>query len=309
MVYERAKTLIDELTKRIGVGGSGVLKRFPPMDYIGRLDNYPAGAHYKYVSLEVKTLCTEITGAAGEPVLELYHQLVMAMLVLRAKDSARLNELPPAVREMFEINFDRILKQIEGGRAKPGYYLYSGDKFNKDMGMCRLTMIPAGAQKVYVGRLSRGFLFRGGIGQFFKGLFMVLFQTGGFQPVYRMHTDSRDRHLMKEFNPEGWVRFYKHTAALMKTDTHIKAVCGTSWFFDPAIETISPELAYLRETALAAGAKIFCAGTHDGAVRDATFMAPKRIKLYKEGKYHPKAYIMIFSRKKLLKWVADEAEA
>jgi hypothetical protein len=308
MAFESEKKLGDQLRGTITANSPGLLDRFPVEEYIRCLDEYPSTAHYKYVGPRINDLCSRIIEKSDKKIMELYHQLVMVTLITGARDHPALLKLPDDVRQLFTINFTRILKLIEAGRAKPGYFLYPEDKFTKDLGICRLSMIPLGAQKVYTGRMSRRFLFKGGWGQFWRGLRMVLFETKGFQPIYRMHTDSRDRDLMKEFNAEGWVRFYKRTAELLKIKKNIKGVCGTSWFFDPVIKDISPELAYLRDIALKSGARIFRTATSEGTVRDALFMAPARIKLHTEGKYKPKAFIMVFPRKQLLKW-AENSEA
>lgn len=307
MVFERAKKLVDRLTDSINAMDLGILEQFPVREYIDSLEQYPVTAHYKYVSPHVESLCAGIIEMSDKRVMELYHQLVMATLLVKARDLPGLLNSPGDVRELFRMNFDRILRMIEGGRAKPGYFLYPGDKFTKDLGICRLSMIPLGAQKVYTGRMSRGFLFKGGWSQFWRGLRLILLETKGFQPIYRMHTDSRDRDLMKEFNADGWLRFYRRTAELLKINPKIKGVCGTSWFFDPIIKEISPELAYLREIALKSGARIFRTATTEGTINDALFMAPKRMKLHKEGKYRPRAFIMVFPRKQLLKWAREQS--
>lgn len=254
-------------------------------------------------------MCTGIGNMAGTAELERYHRLVLVELIHRARERPELDRLPLDLQEIFHINFDRILKKIESGRVKDGYYLYSEDKFNKDLSICRLKMIPLGAQKVYAGRMSRSFLFRGGPGQFFKGLKMILFDTCGFTPVYRMHTDSRDRDLMKEFNPDGWLRFFQRTAALLKVNPHVKGLCGSSWFFDPALKDISPEITYIRDLALQCGARIYNQGTNEGAVKDATFMNRNRMELYKEGKYLPKNFLMVLPRNILINWAESREGA
>lgn len=301
-VFDRAGKLELQLIVRIDQAAKGLVNRFPPGQYIAYLDRYPLTAHYRYVSPEVREWCAGIVQKSSEKVLELYQQLVLVKLIAGARQHWRMQKLPPDVQALTWVNFQRIVKKIDNGRAKPGYYLYSEEKFHKDLGMCRLTMIPVGAQKVHVGRMPRGFLLKNGWRQFFRGLALVLFETRGFQPVYRMHTDSRDRDLMKEFNPDGWVRFFRRAAELLKVNKNIKGLCGSSWFFDPRLKEISPELAYLHEMVLDAGGFLFYQGTSEGTVRDATFMSPGRIRLHKEGKYQPVSYVMVFPRKRLIKW-------
>jgi len=298
---KKAKELIDRLTSEIDSTGEELLTHFPVERYIDHLEHYPPTAHYRYVGPHVRSYCDRIIRESGEKVMESYHQLVLATLVSRAPHRPELLKLPEDIQQLYRLNFTRILEQIEGGRSTEGYYLYPGDKFCKDLGICRTTMIPLGAQKVYPGRMPRGFLLKKGLRQFLRSLYLLLFETRGFKPVYRMHMDSRDRDLMKEFNPEGWKRFYDRTAKLLEMNENIKGICGSSWFFDPVLKEISPELSYLRELAEERGARFFNLGPSEGDVKDATFMSPKRIKLHKEGKYTPVGYMMVLPRKQLLK--------
>ncbi len=298
---KKARELVERLKAAINRGSEGLLAQFPVERYIEYLEHYPSAVHYRYVSPRVGEYCGGIIGKSGEKVMELYHQLMLAALVVRAPRQPELLKLPEDIQGLYRVNFERILKQIDGGRAKEGYYLYPGDKFCKDLCICRLVMTPAGAQKVYPGRMPRGFIFKSGPGQFLRGLYLLLFETRGFKPVYRMHMDSRDRELMKEFNPDGWKRFFERAAELMKINKNIKGLCGSSWFFDPVLKEISPELSYLREVAEERGARFFSLGPSEADVKDATFMSPKRIRLHKEGKYMPVGYMMVIPRKQLLK--------
>lgn len=270
--------------------------------YMRELQKYPRYRHYKFVSPEVMALTAEITAQGGSGMLEVCHRLVLARLMREALEKDGLRAFPADIADIFLKNFERIASRLEAGQYKEGYYLYEEDKFNKDLSICRLSMIPLGAQKVYAGRMSRGLLFRGGIRQFWMALKMILTGTRGFCPIYRMHTDSRDRHLMSEFNPEGWLRFYRRAAELLECNPKVKGVCGTSWFWDPALKEVSPELAYLRETALACGGQVFRQGESGGAVKDALFMSRKRQELYQEGKYRPESFAMVLPRSSLLRW-------
>lgn len=306
-IFKKAGELVTRLETEINGTDENLLKKFPVNRYIDYMDGYPYTAHYRYVGPNVSELCDVIIEMSGKKMMELYHQLLLVTLVAGAREKPGLLEIPADIRELFYLNFRRIMEPIESGRAKEGYYLYPGDKFCKDLGVCRLTMIPGGAEKVYVGRIPRKFLFTNGLRQFFRGLGFLLFETGGLKPVYRMHMDSKDRDLMKEFNPDGWLRFYKRMAQLLKMNTKIRGVCGGSWFFDPQLKEISPELGYLREIVLDGGGRFFRLGVSEGDTRDAAFMSPKRIRLYKEGKYTPVSYLMIFPREKLLKW-SDERD-
>ncbi|MCP4150477.1 MAG: hypothetical protein GY757_22205 [bacterium] len=308
MVFDRAEKVRALLVDELNAENSELLTQLPVETYIHLLEQYPKASHYKHISPEIDEFCKKIIRFSSEKTLETYHRLVLAVLIVSAQNHPKLKNLPDEFQQLFQFNFKRIVKKLESRRAKAGYYLYTEDKFDKDLGVCRLNIIPAGAQKVYPCRMSRRFLLKGGLKQFVQGSKMVLLETGGFEPIYKMHTDSRDKDLMKEFNPEGWLNFFKRVAKLLEVNTNIIGLCGSSWFFDPKISEISPELKYLRETTEKIGAHIFKQGTSEGAVRDATFMSPYRIKLHEDGKYIPTSYLMVLPRKTLIKWFEENGK-
>ncbi len=302
MIYHRARKIRDQLSRELSEAHPDIMVPYPVERYVDQLDRYPAYSHYKYVGPQIREICEKIAGLTGEEILEQYHSLLMVTLIDWAERNPALLNLPQEVQRIYAKNFDRIVSKIEKGNAKKGSYLYSDDKFNKDLLVCRLLLIPLGSQKVYAGRMSRGFLFRGGLSQFTEGLSMVLFETHGFQPVYRMHTDSRDRDLMKEFNPDGWAAFFRRAAELLRFNKGVKALCGSSWFFDPTIVEHSSELAYIRKLAAECGAHFYRQGSTPGAVKDALFMSRKRQQLYDEGKYVPVSYLMVLPRGRIIAW-------
>ncbi len=117
-----------------------------------------------------------------------------------------------------------------------------------------------------------------------------------------MHTDSNDPELLSEFNEIGWQEFYIRVAELMKINTSIKGIYGGSWFFDPDLEEISPRLSYLRKIPIENGGRFFYTGSNEHDIKLSTLKSKTRKKLYQEGKYLPKSYLLIWSRTKLLAW-------
>lgn len=277
-----------------------ILKKIPTEIYINAIFKYPQYISHKYINKKIKQIILIIEEMSDLSTLESYHKLILIYLIERSIDGDLLNTFPLEIKNLFLNNFELIIEKIKSPRAKKGFFLYSEEKFNKFMAISRLKMIPCGAQKVYAGSLPKKFLFQGDVFQFFKGIYLIL-KTGGRKPFFKMHTDSTDRHLMKEFNPDGLDAFFKRIEILMKRQTQIKGICGSSWFFDPALKEISPELSYIREISESYGASFFDLGSNKGIIKDATFMSPKRIKLYKQGEYIPNAFLMIITRKALLK--------
>ena len=182
------------------------------------------------------------------------------------------------------------------------FFLFSNDKFCKDVSTCMLSLIPAGRQKIHLDGIARRFVFKSGALQAVKLLSFILFELGGFKPLYHMHSDNRDRDLLKEFNFEGTKRFYLRVAALLKLNARIRGVFGIGWLNDPQLENISPELWRSVEYVVNNGGKLFNLGASSTAKRGATMLSSKRKRLYEEGKYVPKDYMLVWSRKRILSW-------
>jgi len=80
----------------------------------------------------------------------------------------------------------------------------------------------------------------------------------------------------------------------------IKGVYGTSWYYDPKVEEVSPKLAYIREIGKRFEVRFFYMGTNEHCINDATLKSPTRRKLFQEGKYLPTNYLLIVPRRKLI---------
>jgi len=304
MIDERTNLQKEKVIELLNKSSPNLLTEFPIDNYISILRSYPSLTHYNYIDQGISKIISNIDKVHGSINLERYNQLLLVTLIQEISYQKDFQKLPEEVKSLIESNLNKIIKKLEGRQDGNGYYLNGNDKFQKDLSISLLRMIPLGAQKVTLGKLSRGFLVKGGLNQFISGIGTIIFEIGGFGPIYHMHMDSRDRELVMEFNQNGWIRFYKRLAELLKINSEIKGVTGSSWFFDPVLEKISPELNYLRETAFQCGGKIFYMGPSKGAVKDATFMSPKRLKLYKEGSYKPSNYIVVISRNKLITWAS-----
>jgi hypothetical protein len=150
--------------------------------------------------------------------------------------------------------------------------------------------------------LSPRVLFANRPGAFFEAMRFVTCELRGVMPVYAMHTDLNDAELLREFCPDGWIRFYRRVASLLEKQAEVKGIFGTSWFFDPKLESISPHLTYLRTIVTNNGGAVFYGGSSCQAVKDATLKSRTRRRLYEEKKYLPASYTVIWPRRKLISW-------
>jgi hypothetical protein len=304
--FERTAILKNRIIDEITNMHDGLLQDFPINKYIDLCIKIPQIGGYRYVSSEVKEICKKINYKSNEQILELYHMLVLIELILLAQNELKKKKLPEDVKLLYHKNFQGIIKRIETKNENTGFYLYSNDKFCKDISVCRLWMIPCGAQKIHLGRISKKFIFKRGFQQFFRGLALLLVELGGgFKPIYRMHTDTHDRDLLAEFNPEGSLRFYLRVAEILKINKEVKGICGASWMNDPQLKNISPEIWQHNEFAYQNGGQVFYLGSNIKDIIDATYVSSKRKRLYEKGKYLPTRYLFIWSRGKLIKWANE----
>lgn len=279
-----------------------LLERFPIRDYVALLARYPQRGAYGHVSRGVRNLVGAIRTQMGEESLQDYHRLLLLHLILRAPERLEQMRLTDELRERTERNLARIAATIESD-PEAAFYTYSEDRFRKELAVCRLALIPAGAQKIHLDRLPLRTLALHAP----RGTLRLVAELGGVQPCYQMHTDSYDPELMADFNPEGWSRFYQRTARLMELFPRVKCVFGSSWFFDPELEAISPRLTYLRTLVTENGGHLLNIGASSDDLANATETSKTRRRLVEEGRYTPTGYLVSWPRKPLLDWACRAA--
>ncbi len=189
--------------------------------------------------------------------------------------------------------YNRIIDQIS---ADPGFATLGADSFMKDLGLARLSIIPAVAQLLYPhGGLSLAPVMRGG-----PGLWSYVWgRCGGRAPMVEIHTHGPM--AAAYFNPQGWEECYRLTALAMRALPTARAMLGVSWFYDPQLGEISPRLDYLRRSPLEQGARLIPIGTFPDTIVNAIATSNSRRDLYEAGQYSPVAHALVWSRKDLMK--------
>jgi hypothetical protein len=125
------------------------------------------------------------------------------------------------------------------------------------------------------------------------------FSRKGITPWFRLHLDVRN---LSEFNEDGWDRCYRRVAELLANHPSCLGMVGTSWFYDPRLEDISPHLAWLRTTPLERGAFLV---KHRPAACDlnaATATSATRRRMVQEGHYVPRGCSIVWPRRALMSW-------
>ena len=179
--------------------------------------------------------------------------------------------------------------------------------FDRDLRMASGLTLPAGAQIVDLRVwLPRTFYRYRGLKKNLRCLSFLAFRLGGLGPLLRIHTDTRN---LLEFNPPGFSDCYCRVAELLQLMPAVRGMVSTGWFFDPAIEQISPRLQYIRRVPLAGGAFVRIDGPDALDTRHALARSATRRKLYEEGKYKPICGTMVWPRKELIRWSEERRRA
>lgn len=125
------------------------------------------------------------------------------------------------------------------------------------------------------------------------------FLAQGWKPWLEAHTESRD---LSDFNEAGWDRAWASAAEILKTRPHMAGMLGSSWFYDPPLETISPRLAYLRLNPLKHGAFLVHQGPGEIHSQRAAASSPTRAAMIEKGEYTARSWIVAWPRAALIRW-------
>jgi len=178
------------------------------------------------------------------------------------------------------------------------------DVFWKELAIARLQFFPlhAGIAEFY-----SGFGIRQGLTwrlietiRFLNFLFKNDFVRKGY---YKVHTHTP---IISNFSEDGWNRSYLQIAEMLKRNKEVKGIIRGSWFFDPVIKKISPHLSYLQDLPLQHGAKLFYVGIDKSGCAFAK--SKQRQKLYYDGEYTPKNYLLVWPREAIINWAASKIE-
>ncbi len=296
--------LKTEILNRLPDNKNELLNKYPLDTYLKFLNAYPVISDYKYVSPHVNDWCNKITSEYGKQSLHLYHQLLLMELIQNNYDEAV--NYPEPIGKYYDLNFNRIFNNIDTNANTLQHYDYISDRFNKELSICTLKMIPTGARKIHLDRMPLiRILLNNDWRHLFFNLIPILHKLKGLKPIYHQHLDSNDPDLMAEFSSEGWVRHYKAVGKLLERQSNIKGIMGISWYYDPNMATISPHLAFMTKLVIQNGGGVFRFGQKQQAIKNATLYSKHRKNLFLKGKYEPINFLLIWPRNSLLQWLKN----
>lgn len=190
-------------------------------------------------------------------------------------------------------SFHRILDGIERRSLAADLRL---DVFVKDLALTRLVLVPAVAQLIYPhGGIPLRPLFAWGP----AGWAFVYGRCGGRRGFFEVHT--HDPMAGDYFNAAGWEETYRLAALLFPSFPRHRGLVAYSWFYDPALETLSPRLGYLRHSPVGKGGRLMPMGADEDSARLATATSPSRRAAYEAGSYVPRRYGLIWSRADIMR--------
>ena len=211
--------------------------------------------------------------------------------------------LPEGVLELYPTTIRYIVRTI--AKHQESSYGHRESSFDRDLRIAAGFTLPAGAQ--IVDRrcwIPSSFYRNMGMKENFRCLSFIVFRLGGRGPLFRMHTETRN---MIDFNESGWKACYMRIANLMKLMPEVKGVIGTSWFFDRQLETISPNLSFIRRIPEEGGAFLRIDGPGEIHTQRAITLSQHRRILYEQGKYLPLCVTIVWPKENLLRWAMDES--
>ncbi len=289
---------ISDLTEQLRGDDSDILARAPIDRFTAVFQSPENAGPYNRVPRGAKDCLSAMRGRRGSAAVATYLKLALTTLLEESVRSKRANSLPSSIRE----ELDRHWRLIDADLKKrpTAYFTLDNDLLLKDLAMLDGRMVPAGAQLLQLDcGVPRSLLTRGGLAQTFRFASFFASSMRGFVPYLEMHTDPR---RMPEFTRAGWARFWVRAAELLEQNPDHRGVIGGSWWFDPAVPRLSPQLAFLHEP-VKHGAAVFRFTKDPDPAGTALLRSPERQEAFEQGRYEPTVYIFIWLRDRLLRFV------
>ena len=219
-----------------------------------------------------------------------------------------ISPLPEAIQTLYPSAQARLARFLHGRHR------YDLDHFAKDMALVAGVAIPAGALTAFLpeGRTvqSRPKRLRRAAGAAWRWFVRAGPVAGchwlfawGCDPWLELHVDTRNLH---EFTREGLLACYRRLAGVLERRPDIAGVYAAGWLSDPALEHVSPELAFARRTAEESRGRNLRLGPSAIQTACAIARSPARRALVESGAYRPLCYAVFWSRRDLIAWAREE---
>lgn len=295
----RAQKLRAAAEAELHAAAPDYLARFPLQPYIEELEHHGRPHRFYDFTPRALDLNTQMQAVYGKPAVEIYNRLLLAHLIAHAEQRAGnviVSSIHPYIRE----DFDRILKALE--KARPGYYLRDNHLFRRDLAISRLKVIPNGFEFYDLNAcIARKEILKGTPTSFLR--FAATYRADLMKPLYPLYEPHWDRRYVRYFSPEEYERCCLRIADMIALNPHVRGVGTPSWWYDPQLKEISPELWFIREIAEGGGARFMLLERYNPyLLTDSLAHSPHRKAAYEAGQYKPRSYMIFWPRRELIAW-------
>jgi len=303
----------------------GLLRRVPVDLYASKLETLDPYYQYEAFPPAVLRQMARIGSRYGQEAVALYHKMVLCHLMGRALTRLDGHHLPDPIQSICLSWFDRIIEDFD---TQPDSY-YDFDRplwpLRKDISVCSGRAIPIGGAWVVETRLiarqsmiSRadkragksisharrfsalmeafsGTLRKLQLDEIVRSIHRISLRLRGpLDTCYVIHTVERN---IRDLGPEQMELAYRNIASLLQRNEDVWGVHRSSWFLDPIVSEISPDIGFLMNDPVSNGAELYCGGRCSADdTQKATMFSPVRTRLYQEGKYRPASFFYFWPR-------------
>lgn len=243
-----------------------------------------------------------LAAAFAERLTDDHRRALVALWALETPARVPAADLPSAVLELYPEWMSRLAAFLTTA-ADP----YDRDFWAKDVRIALVLSVPgARTQMIDLSSpMGPGQILRHAREGWGWSVIPAYAAARAWKPWLEVHTESRE---LSDFNEAGWDRAWATAAEILKRRPGMAGMLGSSWFYDPPLEQISPRLAYLRVNPLKHGAFLVHQGPGEIHTQRAATSSPTRKALIEEGRYTARSWIVAWPRAALIRW-ADARQA
>lgn len=237
-----------------------------------------------------------LQAAFGSILTDDHRRALVAIWALEMPARVPAADLPPASLELYPEWIGRLAAFLTEG-ANP----YDRDFWAKDVRISLVLSVPgARTQMIDLSSpMGPGQILRHAREGWGWSVIPAYAAAQAWKPWLEVHTESRE---LGDFNEAGWDRAWATAAEILKRRPEMAGMLGSSWFYDPPLEQISPRLAYLRVNPLKSGAFLVHQGPGEIHTQRAATSSPTRAALIEKGEYTARSWIVAWPRAALIRW-------
>ena len=262
----------------------------------------PAKASASHWNFDLPSHAADV--ALGEDATDAMRRALVATWALELPGRIVAADLPGEVVQFYPFWLDKLSSFLT---TKQGPY--DADHWAKDVRFTLALSVPgARTQTIDLSSpMGPGQVVRNGRdGYGWSPLIAYVKAQGWKKPWLEVHTESRH---IQDFSEAGWDQAWASAAAICKRRPELAGMIGSSWFYDPPLETISPRMAYLRLNPLKGGAFIIHQGPAPIHSERAGATSPTRRAMIESGEYLPRSWLVAWPRATLIPWAERRAVA